>query len=86
MIIFTAGFTPIPFKLFTVSSGAFGINFPMFLLAGAISRAARFMLVTFLIKLYGEPIKYFIDKYFNLLAILFTIILFGGFFLVKFIF
>ena len=86
MIIFTAGFTPIPFKLFTVSSGAFGINFPMFLFAGAISRTARFMLVTFLIKLYGEPIKYFIDKYFNLLAILFTIILFGGFFLVKFIF
>jgi len=86
MIIFTAGFTPIPFKLFTISAGAFGINFPLFILAGSISRTARFMLVTCLIKIYGEPIRVFIDEYFNLLAILFTILLFGGFFLLKFIF
>ena len=86
MIIFNAGFNPIPLKLFTISSGAFGINFQMFLMAGAISRTVSFMLVTFLIKLYVEPIKYFIDKYFNLLAILFAIILFGRFFLVKIIY
>ncbi len=86
IIIFTAGFTPIPFKLFTISAGAFGINFPLFILAGSISRTARFMLVTYLIKIYGESIRIFIDEYFNLLAILFTILLFGGFFLLKFIF
>ena len=86
MIIFTAGFTPIPFKLFTISAGAFNIQFPMFILAGTVSRSARFFLVAFLIKTYGEPIREFIDKYFNLLAIAFTVLLFGGFALVKYIF
>ena len=83
MIIFTAGFTPIPFKLFTVSAGAFNINFFLFILAGTVSRSARFFLVGFLIKLYGEPIQNFIEKYFNILAILFTVLLFGGFFIIK---
>ena len=86
MIIFTAGFTPIPFKLFTISAGAFNIQFPMFILAGTMSRSARFFLVAFLIKTYGEPIREFIDKYFNLLAITFTVLLFGGFALVKYLF
>ena len=86
MIIFTAGFTPIPFKLFTISAGAFHIQFPMFILAGTVSRSARFFLVVFLIKTYGEHIREFIDKYFNLLAITFTVLLFGGFALVKYIF
>ena len=85
MIIFTAGFTPIPFKLFTVSAGAFNINFFLFILAGTVSRSARFFLVGFLIKLYGEPIQNFIEKYFNILAILFTVMLFGGFFIIKMI-
>ena len=83
MIIFTAGFTPIPFKLFTISAGAFSIQFPMFILAGMISRSARFFIVALLIKKYGEPIKGFIDKYFNILALFFTILLFGGFIIIK---
>ena len=86
MIIFTAGFTPIPFKLFTISAGAFYIQFPLFILAGTVSRSARFLLVAYLIKRFGEPIRAFIDKYFNLLAILFTVLLFGGFFLIAFFF
>ena len=83
MIVFTAGFTPIPFKLFTISAGAFKINFFLFLFASAVSRSARFFIVAFLIKKYGDPIKLFIDKYFNLLAIGFTILLFGGFAIIK---
>lgn len=83
MIIFTAGFTPIPFKLFTISSGAFEINFPMFIVASIVSRSARFFIVAYLIKMFGEPIRDFIDKYFNLLAISFTILLIGGFVLIK---
>lgn len=85
-IIFTAGFTPIPFKIFTITAGAFDINFILFLIASTISRSARFFLVAGLIWKYGKPIKEFIDKYFNLLAILFTLLLFGGFFLAKFLF
>ena len=83
IIIFTAGFTPIPFKLFTISAGAFNINFFLFILSGAVSRSARFFLVGYLIKMYGEPIQFFIEKYFNILAILFTIFLIGGFFIIK---
>jgi membrane protein YqaA with SNARE-associated domain len=84
-IVFTAGFTPLPYKVFTVSGGAFGINFFMFLLASLISRSARFFLVAGLIWKYGEQIKGFIDKYFNSLAIAFTVLLIGGFLLIKYL-
>ena len=86
IIIFTAGFTPIPFKVFTISAGAFDISLPLFLIASTISRSARFFLVSFLILKYGEKINNFIDQYFNLLSILFVIILFGSYFLINFIF
>jgi membrane protein DedA with SNARE-associated domain len=56
----------------------------MFLFASIVSRSARFFLVTFLIWKFGEEIKSFIDKYFNLLAILFTVLLIGGFLLIKY--
>ena len=85
-IIFTAGFTPIPFKLFTISAGAFNINFVPFLLASLVGRSARFLIVSVLIKKYGKGIQRFIEDYFNLLAILFTILLFGGFILLKYLF
>jgi len=84
-IVFTAGFTPIPFKLFTISAGVANISFPMFFLASFISRTARFFLVAGLIKTYGEPIRKFIDDYFNLLATVFTILFIGGFVLIKFL-
>ena len=83
VIIFTAGFTPIPYKLFTISAGAFAISFPLFLLASAISRTARFMLVSVLIWRFGEPVRVFIDRYFNWLAIAFAVLLVGGFALLK---
>lgn len=76
-IVFTAGFTPLPFKLFTIAGGMFHINFLMFIIASVVSRGMRFFLIAWLIWKYGAPIKSFIDKYFNLLATLFTIILIG---------
>ena len=81
-IVFTAGFTPLPYKLFTISGGLFHINFAMFMIASVVSRGLRFFLIAGLIWKFGEPIKRFIDKYFNLLAIAFTILLVGSFFLV----
>jgi membrane protein YqaA with SNARE-associated domain len=83
LIVFTAGFTPIPFKIITISAGAFSVNFPMFLLASTISRSVRFFLVALLIRQFGEPITAFIDKYFNILSIIFTILLIGGFLVLK---
>jgi len=85
-VIFTAGFTPIPFKVFTVSAGAFDINFFMFIIASIVSRSARFLLVAGLIWKYGEPIRGFIDKYFNMLAVAFTVLLVGGFVAIKYLF
>lgn len=81
-IVFTAGFTPLPYKIFTITGGLFDINFVMFMIASIISRGMRFFLVAGLIWKFGAPIKGFIDKYFNLLAIAFTVILIGSFFLV----
>lgn len=85
-IVFTAGFTPLPYKLFTIAGGMFDINFVMFLIASTISRGLRFFLIGWLIWRYGQPIKVFIDKYFNLLATLFTALLIGFFALAVWLF
>ena len=82
-IVFTAGFTPLPYKLFTISGGLFKIDLVMFFVASIVSRGLRFFLIAGLIWKFGAPIKTFIDKYFNLLAILFTVLLIGGFFLIA---
>ncbi len=81
-----AGFTPIPYKVFTIAGGAFQIDFLVFVLASAISRSARFFIVAALIYFFGPPIRAFIDKYFNTLAIAFVILLVGGFVLVRYVF
>jgi membrane protein YqaA with SNARE-associated domain len=80
-----AGFTPIPYKVFTIAAGAFGINFGTFMLASLLSRGARFFLVSGLIRWLGPGIKHLIDRYFNLLTILFVILLVGGFLLIKYV-
>jgi len=83
--VFAAGFTPIPYKVFTIASGVFKLNFFLFVIASAISRSLRFFAIAALFRKFGPGIKIFIDKYFNLLAILFFILLLGGFLVVRFI-
>jgi len=80
-----AGFTPIPYKVFTIAAGAFKINFFTFLLASAVGRGARFFLVAALIRWIGPSIKELIDRYFNLCTIIFTILLLGGFLVLKYV-
>jgi len=79
-----AGFTPIPYKVFTITAGAFQISFLVFILASAFSRSARFFIVGGLIYFFGPRIKIFIDKYFNILSVVFVILLVLGFILVKY--
>lgn len=81
--IFTAAFTPIPFKVFTIVAGLCKISIFTLVIASAIGRSARFFIVAILIRIFGEKIQYFIEKYFNLLTIIFTILLIGGFFCIK---
>ena len=84
-----AGFTPIPYKVFTIAAGFFKMTFIPFLVASALSRSLRFFLVGGLIgllyKRYGERIKQFIDRYFNWLAIAFVVLLVLGFVVIKFL-
>jgi len=82
--VFSAGFTPIPYKVFTISSGVFRLNFLLLLLASTLSRSLRFFVVAALFRKFGPEVKEFIEKYFNLLTLLFFLLLFGGFLLIKF--
>ncbi|MBU1171969.1 MAG: DedA family protein [Proteobacteria bacterium] len=84
-IVFTAGFTPIPYKLITISAGAFKVNFLVFFIASAVSRSARFFLVSALIYKFGPQIRTFIDKHFNRLAVAFTVLLICGFVVFKYL-
>ena len=78
-IVFAAGFTPIPYKIITITAGVFGINFPIFVVASAVSRSARFFIEAVLLKKYGTKAQEFIDKRFNLVAMAFVVLLVGGF-------
>jgi membrane protein YqaA with SNARE-associated domain len=74
-----AGFTPIPYKVFTVSAGFFKLNFAAFVFASTLGRGGRFFLVAILLRLYGEPIREFIDRYFNWLTLAVAVLFVGGF-------
>lgn len=78
-----AAITPIPYKVFTIASGVFKFDLLTFAGASIIGRGIRFFAVGALIYRYGAPIKSFIDKNFNLVAIVFTILLVGGFVLLA---
>ncbi len=80
-----AGLTILPFKLFTIAAGAFQVNFPVFMLAAAVSRAARFFAVGGLIWWVGPKVQPLIERYFEWLAVLFMLLLAAGFFLVQYL-
>ena len=82
--VFAAAFTPIPYKVITITAGVCKINFAMFVIASTLGRAGRFFLVAALIRIFGKKIHHFIDKYFNLLTILFGILLIGGFAVISY--
>jgi len=76
-----AGLTPIPYKVFTISGGAFAINFRVFLLASAASRSLRFFVIAALMWWFGEPIQGFIQENLGWLTLGFVVLLAGGFWL-----
>jgi membrane protein YqaA with SNARE-associated domain len=85
LYIFTAAFTPIPYKVFTVAAGVWHdrVSLGTLVLASAIGRPLRFFLVAGLIQLFGTPIKRFIDKYFDLCSLGFVGLLVLGFIVIK---
>ncbi len=82
-VLFAAAFTPIPFKVFTITGGVFHQPLGLFILASAVGRAMRFFLVAGLFWWIGPKAMPFIDKYFNWLCLGFTVLLVGGFVAIK---
>lgn len=85
LLVFIAGFTPIPYKVFTIAAGVVSLNLPIFILGSIISRGARFFLVAALLYWFGEPIRDFIEKRLGLMTVVFGVLLVGGFVALKFI-
>ena len=79
-----AGFTPVPYKVFTIAAGTFAIDIPTFFVASIFSRGARFFLLAGLIWWRGPEIRRFIDHYFSLLTVVFGVLLVGGFILLRY--
>jgi membrane protein YqaA with SNARE-associated domain len=78
-IIMIKGATPIPFKLLTITAGFIAMPLVPFILASIVSRAISFMFVGVLFRLFGRPIKAFIDKYLGLATAGFVALVIGGF-------
>jgi len=84
--VFFYAFTPFPYKLLTIGSGFVQFNFWIFIVGSFISRAIRFLTISFLIWKFGESIKNFIEKYLNILTLLTAILLILIFIFVKYYF
>ena len=78
-----AGITPFPYKIITISSGIAGMPIYQFFIFSIIARGARFFIIAILLRLYGEPIRNFIERHLNLLFIVFMVLLVLGFLLIK---
>jgi membrane protein YqaA with SNARE-associated domain len=84
-IVFTCGFTPLPYKVCTISAGIANINILGFIVASALSRSARFFIVAGLLGWKGEKIKPVLEKYFNWFSFAFVLLLILGFIAIKWI-
>ena len=77
-ILFLAGFTPLPYKVFTIASGLIGFNFLIFVLISLISRGLRFFIVSYLSYKFGDLFNEFMDKHgskwFTIIGILIVIV------------
>lgn len=82
-IVAAKGFTPIPFKVVTITSGFAHLDFWVFILAAIASRIPRFFVIAALLRRFGEPIRAFIEKRLVLVTTLFLAFLIGGFLLVE---
>ena len=77
-ILFLAGFTPLPYKVFTISSGLIAFNLPIFIIVSLISRSLRFFIVAYLSYKFGELFTEFMErhgsKWFTIIGIIIVII------------
>ena len=84
-VVAVAGLTPIPYKLCTLSAGAFHVNFQVFLIASIASRGVRFFVVAGLIYLFGHKIRYFLEKRLDLIFVLCMVLVVIGFIMINYL-
>lgn len=80
-----AGFTPIPYKVFTIAAGVFSVSLPALIIASIVGRFARFYAVATCIFFFGPTVKELIEKYFGLATIVLAVLLVGGFVAIKYL-
>ena len=85
-VILIKGLTPIPYKIVTIASGFAGYDLLMFTVLSIITRGARFFLEAELLRIYGEPIREFIERRLTLVTTGFLAAVVGGFFIAKYAF
>lgn len=85
LVVIIAGFTPIPYKLFSITAGVFSVSLPLFALASIVGRGGRFFLVAFLMNVFGKRYGEQIEKYIDILGFAFIGLLIGGLVVVKFL-
>lgn len=84
LIILIKGFTPIPYKIVTITSGFAGYDLFWFVVLSAITRGARFFILAGILNYFGEPLRVFIERHLGLVTALFLVVMIGGIFAVKF--
>ena len=80
-----AAFTPIPFKVVTIAAGATEMNFWLFSFVSFVGRGGRFFMVAGILKLFGAKARTFLERHFDLAALILLILLIGGFVVLKFL-
>ncbi len=82
-VILIKGLTPIPYKIVTIASGAAKFSFPVFMAASVVTRAARFFLVAALLRVFGTPVRDFIERRLTLVTSMLAAGVVGGFLVLK---
>ena len=85
LAIFGAALTPIPYKIFTIAAGVCNVPIATLVLASLVGRGGRFFAVALIVRIVGPKARNFIDKYFNILASAFFVLLVLGFVAVKYL-
>ena len=84
LVVFTAAFTPIPYKAITITAGLFKISLVTLVIASIVGRAGRFFLVAAALRVFGKKISDSIEKYFDIFSVAFILLIAGGFFALKY--
>lgn len=86
LTIFTAAFTPIPFKIITIAAGLFKVPLWSLFIASLIGRGMRFFMVAFIVRVLGRKFNDLVIKYFNILSLAAVLLVILGFIATKFLF